>query len=38
VTVLIILSTVFLKQHSVVDIPPALLICLIAYPMVFRRK
>ncbi len=38
VTVLIIVSTVFLKQHSVVDIPPAILICAIAYPMVFGKK
>ncbi len=37
-TVLIILSTVFLKQHSVVDIPPALLICAVAYPMVFGKR
>ena len=38
VTVLIILSTVFLKQHSVVDIPPALAICFVAYWMVYGRK
>ncbi len=35
-TVLIILSTVFLKQHSVVDIPPALLICAVVYPFVYN--
>ncbi len=35
-TVLITASTVFLKQHSFVDIPPALLICAIAYPIVFK--
>lgn len=35
-TVLIVLSTVFLKQHSVVDIPPALLICAIVYPFVYK--
>lgn len=34
-TVLIVLSTVFLKQHSVVDIPPALLICALAYPFIY---
>ena len=38
VTVLITLSTVFLKQHSVVDIPPALVLCAVAYPVVFRKK
>lgn len=35
IVVLICLSTVFLKQHSVLDIPPALLICAIAYPFTF---
>lgn len=34
-TVLISVSTVFLKQHSVLDIPPALLICLLAYIPVY---
>lgn len=37
-TVLICLSTVFLKQHSVLDIPPALLLCVIAYPIAFGKK
>ena len=37
-TLLITLSTVFLKQHSVVDIPPALLICAVAYPLVYNKK
>lgn len=37
-TLLIIISTVFLKQHSVVDIPPALAICVLAYPPVFGKK
>ncbi len=37
-TVLICLSTVFLKQHSVLDIPPSLLLCAIAYPISFPRK
>lgn len=37
-TVLIILSTVFLKQHSVLDIPPALVICAAAYPIAFGRR
>lgn len=38
VTFLIIISTVFLKQHSVLDIPPALLLCAIAYPFVYWDK
>jgi len=37
-TALIVLSTVFLKQHSVVDIPPALLICALAYPLVYDPR
>lgn len=37
-TILIVLSTVFLKQHSVVDIPPALLLCAIAYPLVYNKR
>ena len=37
-TVLIVLSTVFLKQHSVLDIPPALLLCAIAYPLVYGKR
>ena len=37
-TLLIIVSTVFLKQHSVVDIPPALAICVLAYTSGFREK
>ncbi len=32
-TVLISISTVFLKQHSVLDIPPAVLISLLAMPL-----
>lgn len=35
-TVLICLSTVFLKQHSAVDVPPALLLCVLAYPFAFH--
>lgn len=38
VTVLITVSTVFLKQHSLVDIPPALVICAAAYWWVYRRR
>lgn len=38
VTVLICLSTVFLKQHSVLDIPPAILLSGIAYFLLYRRK
>lgn len=37
-TVLIALSTVFLKQHSILDVPPALAICAIAYPLVFNEN
>ncbi len=37
-TLLIILSTVFLKQHSVLDIPPAILLSLIAYPPAYHGK
>lgn len=37
-TVLICASTVFLKQHSVVDILPSLLLCVAAYPFSFPRK
>ena len=35
-TVLITLSTVFLKQHSVIDIFAALGVCALCYPLVFR--
>ena len=35
-TVLISLSTVFLRQHSVLDVLFALILCAIAYPIVFR--
>ena len=38
ITLLISISTVFLKQHSVLDIPPALLLSLIAYILVYRTK
>lgn len=36
-TVLICMSTVFLKQHSVLDIPPALLLSAIGYWVVYHR-
>ena len=35
-TVLICLATVFLKQHSVLDTPPALAISALAYPLSFH--
>lgn len=35
-TVLISLSTVFLKQHSALDMPPAILISVLAYPFAFH--
>lgn len=37
-TALIAASTVFLKQHSILDIPPALLICAVAYPLVYNKR
>lgn len=35
---LISASTVFLKQHSVVDIAAALALCIVAYPLVYSKK
>jgi len=35
---LICVSTVFLKQHSVIDIAAALLLCLAVYPFVYGNK
>jgi len=37
-TVLISLSTVFLKQHSVIDVIAALPLCLIAYLICYRKQ
>ncbi len=37
-TILISLSTVFLKQHSVLDVLAALIVCAIAYPFCFRSS
>ena len=37
-TILISISTVFLKQHSILDIGAALLVCLVAYPFVYIPK
>ena len=34
-TVLISISTVFLKQHSIVDIYAALALCAVAYPFAY---
>ena len=34
-TVLISISTVFLKQHSVLDVLAGLLVCAAAYPMIY---
>ncbi|MBS7315796.1 MAG: phosphatase PAP2 family protein [Clostridiaceae bacterium] len=36
-TVLICASTVFLKQHSLIDVAAALVLCALVYPMVYRR-
>lgn len=38
ITVLISISTVFLKQHSVIDIAAAIGLCFAIYPFVFCRK
>lgn len=38
ITLLISASTVFLKQHSVIDIAAAVIMCFIIYPFVFLRK
>ena len=35
-TILISASTVFLKQHSALDVLAALLVCAAAYPLVYR--
>lgn len=35
-TLLISLSTVFLKQHSAIDVPPAILLSVLAYPFAFH--
>ena len=37
-TVLISISTVFLKQHSVLDIFWAIILCAVCYPVVFERE
>ncbi len=37
-TVLIALSTVFLKQHSIVDVPWALLVCAVVYPFIYSES
>lgn len=38
VTVLISLATVFLRQHSILDVIGSLAICFATYPLVFRGK
>ncbi len=38
VALLICVSTVFLKQHSIVDVFAAIPLCLIAYPIAFRKR
>lgn len=37
-TVLISISTVFLKQHSILDIMWAIVLCAVCYPVVFERE
>ncbi len=37
-TILISISTVFLKQHSILDVFAALILCAIVYPIVFWKK
>ncbi len=36
-TILICISTVFLKQHSLLDIPAALCVCVLGYPIAFGK-
>lgn len=36
-TILICISTVFLKQHSVIDIPVALIVCLVGYIAAYSK-
>ncbi len=36
-SILVCISTVFLKQHSFVDIPAALIVCAVAYPLSFGK-
>ncbi len=36
ITVLISMSTVFLKQHSIVDVAAALVLCVVAWPIAFK--
>lgn len=38
ITVAISMSTLFLKQHSIVDVITAIVLCYICYPIVFKRK
>lgn len=38
ITLLICASTVFLKQHSVIDVAAALVLCVICYPFAFTSK
>lgn len=37
-TALICASTVFLKQHSLIDVAAALVLCIVAYPVVYRKR
>lgn len=37
-TVLICISTVFLKQHSLLDIPAGLCVCILCYPLAFGKR
>ncbi|MBQ4556285.1 MAG: phosphatase PAP2 family protein [Clostridia bacterium] len=36
--VLISISTVFVKQHSIIDVITAVLLCVFIYPVIFKRK
>ena len=38
ITVLICLSTVFMKQHSVLDIVGGIIVCVIFYPIIYRKN
>ena len=37
-TVLVVASTVFMKQHSILDVFYSLVVCIIAYPFIYRKK
>ena len=38
ITLLICASTVFLKQHSIIDVVAGVALCIVCYPFVFGKK